>query len=78
MANIHSAIKNIRKSRRNEARRKKTERILEKSLKTFRLKGDSKDTGGLQKLLDKAAAHGVIKPNKARRLKSKIMRAGRK
>lgn len=74
MANTPSARKNIRKSAKRHQKRSSALLKVKRQLKDFAKELDKKNIPLLQKALDKAVAAGVIKKNKARRLKSRIMR----
>lgn len=74
MANTQSAKKNIRKSLSRNQRRKNILVKLKRQLKEFTANPEKKNMPFLQKTLDKAAAAGMIKKNRARRLKSRAAR----
>ena len=74
MANTQSARKNIRKSKKRHSKRKGVMTKIKRQLKDTAGHPEKNSASLLQKALDKAAAAGVIKKNKARRLKSRAMR----
>jgi small subunit ribosomal protein S20 len=77
MPNTKSATKALRQSVRRRARNLATKNTYKAVVKDFRKATSTSAKKGaemlpmLQKKLDKAAKAGVIKPNKAARLKSK-------
>lgn len=77
MPNTKSAVKALRQSVKRRARNLSTKNSYKVAVKEFRkttaksVKDGSKMMAALQQKIDKAAKAGVIKPNKAARLKSK-------
>jgi len=68
MANKSSALKKTRHDSKIKAQNK----IIKKSLKKVIKKADGKNFPKLQKAIDKAAKKGIIKKNKAARIKSRL------
>ena len=71
-------VKNVRKTKKQRARNVREKNLLKLALKTARLAVASKAADVLDKMkkaasvLDKAAERGIIHPNKAARLKSRL------
>jgi small subunit ribosomal protein S20 len=78
MPNSASAKKELRKSKKRQARNKKTENNLRDLIKKSRRAIEAKDAGAKELVmktlcaLDKAAGKGVIKKNAGNRKKSRL------
>ncbi len=77
MPNIKAAIKWARQSEKRTVRNRDVKTRLKTLFKKARLSGDPALALNVESQLDKAAAKGVIHPNKAARKKSRLARAVR-
>jgi small subunit ribosomal protein S20 len=83
LANIHSAIKRIRSSRRRAVRNQAARNRARHAVKDARIAIDSGDNVAVKvneaaSALDKAAEKGVIHKRNAARRKSRLMKAAAK
>jgi len=75
---IKSAIKKLRKDKKRTARNKPVVKKVKEKVKDFRKNPDSKKISEAYSVLDKALKAGVIKKNKANRLKSRLAKSAGK
>lgn len=69
---IKSAIKKLRQDKKRTARNKKVKKDLKEKIKKFSKEPSKKKLKDIYSTIDKAWKKGVIKKNKAARLKSRL------
>lgn len=72
---IKSAKKKMRQSKVRQIRNKKRKALLKEALKTFSQKKTEDAQILAQSIIDKAVKWGIIKENRAARLKSKLVKS---